>query len=129
MITGTLIAVALFLGYVSTVACSLLITFALTSAYPAMVSANHRITANYKRVQTILWLMCVIVGSGVTYAVAQGISPLITGIAMAAGLIAILWLNTWEARQRGMAHQILMSVMSILGVIIGYRIADSLLKL
>lgn len=129
MITGTLIAVALLLGYVTTVACSMLVTFALTSASPTMVSENHRITAKYKRVQAILWLVCVIVGAGVTCAVAQGTSPPITGTAMAAGLIAILWLNTWEARQRGMAHQILMSVMSILGVLIGYRIADRLLKL
>ena len=129
MITGTWIAAALFLGYLATVACTLLATFALTSASPAMVSQNFRITAKYKRAQAIIWFLSVIAGAGVTCAVAEGTSPWITQGAMMAGLIAILWLNTWEARQRGMAHQILMSVMSILGVLVGYKIVDRLLKL
>ncbi len=129
MITGTWIAVALFLGYLATVACALMATFALASASPGMVSQNFRITAKYKWIQAIIWLLCVIVGAAVTCAVAEGTSPWITQGGMIAGLIAILWLNSWEARQRGVAHQILMSLVSVVGVIVGYQIADRLLHL
>ena len=55
MITGTLILVAVLLGYGMAVGCSLVATFGLTSASPDFVAREHRITAGYKRVQALIW--------------------------------------------------------------------------
>ena len=64
-----------------------------------------------------------------TCAVAQGTREFEVGGLLAASLIGMLWFNTWEARQRGMAHQILMSLVSILGVVGGYWLANHFLKI
>src|SRR6266702_183887 len=98
MITGTLVLVALLLGYALTGACSLVATFGLTSASPRFVASESKITAAYKRVQAGVWLLCVTAGAFVTCAVAQGAHPFAVGALLAAALIAMLWTNTWEAR-------------------------------
>ena len=124
MITGTLIAVALLLGYGLTVVCALVATFGLTAASPEFVVREYRITAGYKRTQAVVWLVCVIAGAFLTCVAAQGTYPWVVGPMLATALVGILWLNRWEARQRGMAHQILMSLVSILGVAAGYWLAE-----
>ncbi len=129
MITGTLILVALVLGYAMTVGCSLVATFGLASASPDFVARNHRITAGYKRVQALIWGACATAGGFVTCAVAQGAREWQVGTLLAASLVGMLWLNTWEARQRGMAHQILMSLVSLLGVLAGFGLANHFLKI
>jgi hypothetical protein len=129
MITGTLILVAVLLGYVMTVGCSLVATFGLASASPDFVTREHRLTAGYKRVQALIWGACATAGGFVTCAVAQGTREWEVAVLLIASLIAVLWFNTWEARQRGMAHQILMSLVSILGVIVGYGLANHFLKI
>jgi hypothetical protein len=129
MITGTLILVAVVLGYGITVGCSLVATFGLASASPDFVAREHRITPGYKRVQALIWLVCATAGGFVTCAVAQGTREFEVGALLIASLIGMLWLNTWEVRQRGMAHQILMSLVSILGVIAGYGLANHFLKI
>ena len=128
MITGTLMAVALLLGYLLTVGLSLVATFGLTSASPEFAVQNYKVTAKYKRVQALVWLLCVTAGAVVTSAVAQGAHPILLGTVMAATFIGMLWWNTWEARQRGMAHQILMSLVSIVGIVLGYGLAGRFLK-
>ena len=129
MITGTLILVAVLLGYAMTVGCSLVATFGLTAASPGFVAREHRITAGYKRVQALIWLACVTAGAFVAGAVAQWTSPLVVGTLLAVSLIGMLWLNTWEARQRGMAHQILLSLVSLIGVIAGCGLAKHFIKI
>ncbi|MCU1320519.1 MAG: hypothetical protein JWM43_168 [Acidobacteriaceae bacterium] len=123
MITGTLIAVALILGYVLTVLCSLAATFALTSASPKFVSRDFKITAGYKRVQTLIWLPCVTAGAFVTCAIAQTNHPLMAAALLAIVLMGVLWFNTQEAQQRGIAHQMLMSVVTLAGAAAGYSLA------
>ena len=129
MITGTLILVAVVLGYGMAVGCSLVATFGLASASPDFVAREHRITPGYKRVQALMWLVCATAGGFVTCAVAQGTREFEVAALLIASLIGMLWFNTWEARQRGMAHQILMSLVSILGVIGGYWLANHFLKI
>ena len=129
MITVVLMAVALLAGYLLTMLCSLAMTFALGSASPSFVTQNFRITAGYKRVQALIWLFCVMAGAFVACAVARVTYPLFVATVFAALLIGLLWFNTWEARQRGMAHQILMSVVSLLGSAAGYGAAVRLLKI
>jgi hypothetical protein len=123
MILGTLITVALLLGYVFTVGAMLAATFGLTSASPDFVVREYRLTAGYKRLQALIWLVCVTLGAFVTYLVAQGAYPVMVGVLLAAVFVAMLWRNSWEARQRGIAHQILMSLVSMLGVVAGYGLA------
>ena len=127
MITGTLVALALVLGYGFTVAISMVATFGLTSASPEFVVRGNKITAGYKRLQALIWFGCVTIGAFVTGVVAQGTYPVIAGTLLAVALIAVLWLNTWEARQRGMAHQILISLMTIAGVVAGFQLAQRFL--
>lgn len=128
MITGTLIAVALLLGYTSTVLCLFGATFWFTSASPRFVARNHRLTPGYKRVQAVIWLVCVTAGGFVTCAVAQGTQMWIVGASLTGIFIGMLWLNTWEARQRGLAHQIFLSLISVLGVVAGYGLGRHFLK-
>jgi hypothetical protein len=130
MITGTLILVAVLMGYAMTVGCSLVATFGLASASPDFVAREHRLTASYKRVHALLWLVCVTAGAFVACGVAQqGGSPLVAATLLAGSLIGMLWFNTWEARQRGMAHQILMSLVSLVGVVSGYGLAKHFIRI
>jgi hypothetical protein len=129
MIAATQITVALILGYGLAIGCLLVATFGVTAASPAFVAKGKRISAGYKRLQAVVWLLCVTAGAFVTCAVAQGAHPWVVPAVLAAAFIAILWINTWEARQRGMAHQILMSVVSIVGVGTGYGLAEHFLKI
>jgi hypothetical protein len=119
MIAATQITVALILGYGLAIGCLLVATFGLTAASPAFVAKGKRITAGYKRLQALVWLLCVTAGA----------HPWVVPVVLAAAFIGILWINTWEARQRGMAHQILMSVVSIVGVGAGYALAEHFLKI
>jgi H+/Cl- antiporter ClcA len=128
MITGTLILVAVLLGYAITVGCSLVVTFGLASASPDFVAQDHRITAGYKRVQALLWLACVTAGGFVACSVSRGTSPIVVETLLTGSLIGMLWFNTWEARQRGVAHQILLSLVSPMGVVAGCELAKHFLK-
>jgi hypothetical protein len=129
MVAGIHIAAAVLVGYGVAVGCLLLATFALTSASPRMVLQEHRITNRYKWVQSLLWLGCSALGGFVACAVAVGRNSLVVEALLAAALISILWINTWEARQRGIAHQLLMSVVPLLGVAAGFTLEKHFIKL
>ena len=129
MIAGIHIAIAVLVGYGVAVGCLLLATFALTSATPRMVIQEHRVTNRYKWVQSLMWLGCSTIGGVVACAVALGANSLVVEALLGAALISILWINTWEARQRGIAHQVLMSVVSLLGVAAGFKLEKHFIKL
>jgi hypothetical protein len=130
MIVWTQISVALLLGYALAVGGLLVVTFALTSAVsPAFVAKQYRVTPQYKRLQAIIWLLCVTAGAFVTCVIAQGAHPWMVPGLLAAAFLTMLWRNTWEARQRGVAHQILMSLMTLSGVIAGYVLAVRLFNI
>ncbi len=129
MISGTQVALALVLGYGLTVVCMLAATFGLTSASPAFVAKEHRITAGYKRLQALVWLVCVTVGAFVACVIAQGRYRWIVPSVLAAAFVGMLWQNRWEAQQRGLAHQILMSLIAVLGVAAGFGLAIHFLKI
>jgi len=119
MITGTLIAFALLFGYVVTVGLSLVATLGIAAARPGWVAENYRLKSGYKFLQGLLWLVCVTAGAYATAAVA-GVHPWIVGTVLAGILIGVLWTNVWEARQRGLGHQVLISLFSLAGVGAGY---------
>jgi hypothetical protein len=130
MIVWTQISIALLLGYGLAVGGLLLATFGLTASVPpGFVTKQYRVTPKYKRLQALIWLVCVTAGAFVTCAIAQGAHRWLVSAVLAAAFLTVLWRNSWEARQRGMAHQILMSVISVVGVVAGFQLAMRFLNL
>jgi hypothetical protein len=120
IVTLSYVILALALGYAVTVALTIAATFGIATAFPAFAAKDHRIRARYKYAQDAVWLLCTAAGgysaalvNGRTYSwiVAPGLSAI---------LIAILWINAWEMRQRGLGHQIVMSFAAIAGVTMGF---------
>jgi hypothetical protein len=121
MITGVLILVAaLAFGYVVAVGLAMAATFGIAAASPAFVTREHRIRQRYKLIQELLWLVCTAAGGYVTAAVTSTANPWLSGALLAGILLLVLWTNTWEMRQRGLANQFLMSVVTVAGVVAGY---------
>jgi hypothetical protein len=121
MITGAFLLVAIGLGYLLTVGLSMAATFANTKSSPDLVARGHRITSRYKFLQAGVWLVCTAVG-GYATALVLGTehSPWMGSMALMVVLMGVLWANTWEMRQRGVAHQILISIATVAGVGAGF---------
>ena len=122
IITLSYIALALFLGYAVAVVLSMAATFSITAVSPDFVSKNNRIRREYKFVQDALWLVCATAGGYVSALVNGDSHSLLVGSGLAVILIAVLWRNVWEMRQRGLGHQLVMSVGSAAGVAVGFMI-------
>jgi hypothetical protein len=120
MITIALTAAALALGYAVAVGLSIAATFGIAAVSPAFVTREYRIRQAYKLVQELLWLVCATAGGFVAAAVSGATMPWFAGALLAGTMILVLWTNTWEMRQRGAMHQILMSLVSAAGVAAGY---------
>jgi len=121
MITCTFLVLALVLGYLVTAGLSMAATFGVTAALPELAVRNYRITPKYKFIQGGIWLVCTTVGGYLTALVlGKDHSPWIGGIALTVILIGVLWMNVWEMRQRGVGHQILMSIATAVGVTTGF---------
>lgn len=117
MITGTFVLFALILGYGVAVGLLMLATFGITKAAPAFVAKGHVLSDGYRVLQEIVWLVCAAVGGYVAAWVAgPAAHPWLAGAALAAVLIVVLWSNTWEVAQRGLGHQIVMTIATIAGV-------------
>jgi hypothetical protein len=121
MITAAFLLLAIVLGYLVTVGLSMAATFAMTTASPDLVARDYRITPRYKFLQDGVWLVCTTVGAYITALVlGRDHSPWIGGLALMLVLIGVLWMNAWEMRQRGVGHQILMSIATVVGVSAGF---------
>jgi hypothetical protein len=122
IITLSYIALALFLGYAVAVVLSMAATFSITAVSPGFVAKNNRIRKEYKLVQDVVWLVCAMAGGYVAALVNGESHSLLVGSGLVAILIAVLWINVWEMRQRGLGHQLVMSVGSAVGVAVGFMI-------
>ena len=122
MITGIFLSLALILGYAITVVLSMAATFAISSVSPSFVVKDHRIRLRYKLLQDLVWLFCAIAAGYITSWVAQRVDPWLAKSALAAVLVVLLWVNTWEMRQRGIPHQVAMTLLSVAGVMIGFAL-------
>ena len=120
MFIAVMMAGAIAVGYLVAVGISLLLTFAVTLSLPKFVEADHLIRNSYKLVHEGFWLLAAGAGGYVTAVVGKGIHPWLTEAALIAALLWVLWDNSWEARQRGMAHQVLITVFTVFGVAGGY---------
>ena len=122
MIPFFLIAAALALGYAVAVGLSMAATFGITAVSPHFVSKNNRIKREYKFVQDAVWLVCAMAGGYVAALVNGESHSLLVGSGLVTILVAVLWMNVWEMRQRGLGHQIVMSAGSAAGVAAGFMI-------
>jgi hypothetical protein len=120
MITASYIALALFLGYVVAVGLSMAATFGITAASSDFVSKEYRIRTRYKYAQDGVWLVCATAGGYVAALVTGRIHPWVVGLGLTAILVGVLWMNAWEMRQRGLGHQLTMSLVSVAGVAVGF---------
>src|SRR5246127_5558834 len=116
IITLSYVALALFLGYTVAVALSMAATFGITAVSPSFVAANNRIRRGYKYTQDAVWLACAMAGGDVASLVNVESHRWLVEAGLAGVLIAVLWMNAWEMRQRGLGHQLVMSLVSAVGV-------------
>jgi hypothetical protein len=124
MITGTLIVLALLLGYLVAVGLAMAVTFGVAKAAPDFIASDHMLKTGYRLFQVVTWTTCVIVGSYLSALVASTtMRPWLVGGLLATLLLLVLWSNTWEVRQRGLGHQLLMSAATIAGAGAGYYLA------
>jgi hypothetical protein len=122
IITLSYIALALFLGYAVAVALSMAATFGITAVSPGFVAKNNRIRKEYKLVQDVVWLVCAMAGGYVAALVNGESHSLLVASGLVTILIAVLWMNVWEMRQRGLGHQLVMSAGAAVGVAVGFMI-------
>ncbi|MBB5328359.1 hypothetical protein [Tunturiibacter gelidoferens] len=121
MITGSFLVLAVVLGYLVTVGLSMAATFGITAASPDLVAQGHRITQRYRFLQDGVWLMCTMVGAYVMALIlGREHSPWLGAAALVTVLVGVLWTNAWERRQRGIGHQILISLATVVGVGVGF---------
>ncbi len=96
-------------------------TMTLTASAPQLVaSADHRLRPAYKAAQLLLWTVCVLVGAFATAWLGKRFNQTEQAIALVAVLLLVLWRNTWEARQRGTAFQVLISLFTVAAVVGGF---------
>jgi hypothetical protein len=122
LIAISYIALALSLGYGVTVGLSLAATFGITAASRSFVSKNYRIRKEYKYVQEAVWLLCCMAGAYAAAMVNEGSHAVVVATGLFTLLVGVLWLNVWEVRQRGLGHQISMTIASALGVAAGFML-------
>jgi hypothetical protein len=120
IVTLSYVVLALVLGYTVTVGLAMAATFGITTALPGFAAKDHRIQPGYKYVQDAIWLLCATAGGYSASLVNGQTYSWIVAPALSAVLIAILWINAWEMRQRGLGHQIVMSFAAIAGVTAGF---------
>ena len=124
MIGYAILGLSVLSGYCVTVLCALVGTMGIASAAPRFVMADHRVRGAYKWTHEALWLLCVIAGAFVTARVGMGMAQWRQEVALTGVLLFMLWRNSWEARQRGTAHQILISLLTVTGVLVGFLLRN-----
>lgn len=127
MISAIFISVALLVGWLITVSIAAAVTMAIGAAAPGFVVTDyHTVRFRYKVTETLVWLACASIGSFAATWIVGDFHPMVGAALLAATMIVVLWRNTWEAHQRGLAMQILITAASITGVVIGFVVEKSL---
>ena len=122
IITLSYVALALFLGYAVAVALLMAATFGITAVSSDFVAKDNRIKRGYKYTQDAVWLLCAMAGGYVASLVNGEDHRWLVGSGLVMILVAVLWMNAWEMRQRGLGHQLVMSIVSAVGVAVGFVI-------
>jgi lipoprotein signal peptidase len=119
MISGIFLVIAILLGYGTTVTLFAAATFGITSISRDLVEKEFRIREAYKWLQDGLWLPCTMAGGFVASLAGRQLSRWTVGGALVIVLVVVLWINLWERRQRGIAHQLAMTLITGGGVFLG----------
>lgn len=115
-----IVSIGLALGYCLVVVASLMATMAIATAARGFVVKNYCLRPVYKLTMGLFWTVVAVAAGFVAAAMAgPGVVGWLTGAALAGLLILALWTNTWEARQRGLPHQILLTFLTCVGVLAG----------
>jgi hypothetical protein len=122
MVTLSYITLALVFGYTVAVGLAMAATFGMAAARPELVVKDNRIRRRYKYLQEVTWLLCATAGGYVAALINGPPHAWLVGVSLAAIMILVLWMNVWEMRQRGLGHQIGMSLVSVGGVALGFAI-------
>ncbi len=131
MIEILILAVSLALAYSVVVFGMLGATFGFGALKPGFVVKRFKIGTGYKRIHSVAWLLLVILAGFVAVAtevLLQGGYSWAVCVLLAGLLLAGLWRNKLEARQRGTVHQVLMSVATIVGVGVGFYLVHVLVS-
>jgi hypothetical protein len=120
MMTIIFVTISLVPGYAAAVVLFMGVVFGVTSLKPGFVAKDFRIRKRYKVVEIVVWPLCSAVAGYLTAAIAGVSFAWIAVPVLAVTMIVVLWMNTWEMRQRGFIPQTLMSIGSIAGVAAGY---------
>lgn len=120
MLSAALIFVSLVVAYVVVAALTTLSTLILVTVKPSFAVENNRLRSRYKLLQDLFWLVFSAVGGYVAVTGATEASPMIAAALLVALLLAVIWANRAEARQRGMLHMLLTSLCIMGGVAGGY---------
>ncbi|MDE3104271.1 MAG: hypothetical protein KGK08_03765 [Acidobacteriota bacterium] len=128
MVQVVLLGMALAAGYLVTVGLVMLTTFGLVTTVPQFAVQQHRLRSGYQWTYALLWLLCVSLGVAVAalLGTVMEVRPRPVAALLAVSLVGVLWWNGWEARQRGLAHQILLSLLTAAGAAAGLVLAGHL---
>ena len=114
------VSVGMALGYCLVLVSSLMATMAVASAVRGFVVRDHCLRPGYKLAMALFWTAATVLAGFVAAAVTgAGMVAWLSGAGLTAVLNAVLWTNTWEARQRGLPHQILLTLLTFVGVLGG----------
>ena len=120
MITLSYIVLSLCFGYLVAVGLAMAAAFGMTSASPGFVAKENRIRTRYKYAQDAVWLVCATAGGYVAALINGPDHAWAAGMTLVVVMVGVLWMNAWEMRQRGLGHQIVMTLVSIAGVTAGF---------
>jgi len=114
-------ALALTVGYVSTVLTFFLLSFAITSTAPHFVSDPGRFRPSYLLVNCMVWTVCAVLGGYAAATISSAWFPWLPVSVLGVSLVVLTWYHPIEAhRQLVGLSRILMSVFSALGVALGF---------
>jgi hypothetical protein len=122
MLSAALITVSLIVAYAIVVALTALSTFAIVSLKPGLAVEDLRLRTGYNLLQDLFWLSFSALGGYVVTAGTTEASPRLAAALLVVLLLAVIWTNKAEARQRGMIHMLLASACIMAGVAGGYTL-------
>ncbi len=129
MISAIFIALGLLAGWAVTVAIAATVTMAVGAAAPWFVVTDyHTVRFRFKVMESLVWLAGATLGGFATAWIVGQMHPWVGAALLIAAMIAVLWRNSWEAHQRGLAMQILMTMESVIGVVTGFVLKSALIK-
>jgi hypothetical protein len=121
MISITLIAVSLILGYVIAVGLSMVFVFGVVRMLPSLVRQDHRLSGIYLLLHDGIWFVsAAVAGYAASWVAVESSAPWGGATLLGVVLVVAMWRNTEEVMQRGLIHMLLASGCAVAGVATGF---------